>query len=477
MARATKRDDSMNRDTPIRTPGDRGEDPRACPHLAEKPPVLTRRAIQLISAACLLVIIYGTIGPLKNYNAPWIAMPQTWSLVPPTDATSPNDLLTNFLVYIPVGIALRLLIRRRGRAGAADFLFGLAAAVALSYLTEVAQQFMPSRSANILDFYLNSAGAFLGTLIAPGAQRRLRHLHAQSFRELRIRPWNVARILVALVIAALMTVPWDLTYPEIELEWWRAFDPLDLRRWAMFMLFGFVSTMAIMQFNRRLSYAVERTIEHVFILAVFLEASQAFLISHSCALLDIATAWAGGLLGCLAARQWLRIFGGPEPTDEPLTQRLRYAPGMAPRGAGRSLAIVLLAAAILFAGWMAFDAQPGAIGTNYTGNVLVVPFQSLFSRSFDRVITHVFEVGGLYMLVVGLGLYLTRGLGRRATLILVIALAAAGELLRLGWNGGPADISTLVLAATAWFVAVRVWDAYFAWLHTRQQANVLPARG
>ena len=95
------------------SPRDRlGDDPRSVEN-EHKPSVLRRSTVRLISAACLLLILYGTLGPLGLHGGPWLTAVDTWTLAPPWERSGIQDIVTNLLIYIPMGICLRLLLRRR----------------------------------------------------------------------------------------------------------------------------------------------------------------------------------------------------------------------------------------------------------------------------------------------------------------------------------------------------------------------------
>jgi VanZ family protein len=133
----------------------------------------------------LALVVYGTLGPLGLRRGPWIVSVANWQWIPPLRPSDVNDILTNFAVYVPVGIALRLLVRRRGATGWPDFLSSVTLSVALSYATEVLQQAMPTRVSSLTDTLVNGSAALVGSLCAVSAQRGLRRLHVLVFLLLR----------------------------------------------------------------------------------------------------------------------------------------------------------------------------------------------------------------------------------------------------------------------------------------------------
>lgn len=82
------------------------------------------------------------------------------------------DLWANFLGYLPLGLLVFLAARRSGWAPWAALAAGVLLPSALSYATEVAQQFLPGRHPSLKDWAMNSLGA-AGGVLAGGALQAL----------------------------------------------------------------------------------------------------------------------------------------------------------------------------------------------------------------------------------------------------------------------------------------------------------------
>jgi len=171
---------------------------------AGKPPVLRRWTIRLFAILGILAIVYGTLAPFQ------IAPGRTWSWNLRWHPLIPGDAAANVLVYVPIGVFLRLLLRRRGSWWFAECLGGLLLAAGLSYLTEACQTILAQRVPSWLDVYCNLAGAALGLAIAPIFQRVLRNHHAWLYAELRVRPFGAAASAAILLVAAAALLPFDL---------------------------------------------------------------------------------------------------------------------------------------------------------------------------------------------------------------------------------------------------------------------------
>jgi len=172
-----------------------------------KPPVLRRRTLRWAAVAVLTLIVWGTNGPLGADGRAWLRPVDSWRWSPAWTPSGWDDVATNFVVYLPVGFAFRLLVRRRGRAGWADFTLAIALSATLSYLTELAQQAMPARVSSLTDVAVNTAAAACGALAAPVAQRGLRAVHAAAHAHLS--PWlrNTAPLRAGAKLALLVALP------------------------------------------------------------------------------------------------------------------------------------------------------------------------------------------------------------------------------------------------------------------------------
>jgi VanZ family protein len=428
------------RGAPAATAGARG--------VARKPPVLRRSTVRLICAVWLGLVVYGTLGPLGYGEGVWLVAVDSWSWIPPAHAvnySAYNDLFTNVLVYVPVGIALALLVRRRGGVRGLELLLAMVLAVGLSYVTELLQQFMPARCSDRGDLVVNSGAALLGCLTASRAQRAIRRGHEYVYEQWHQRPWLAAAWVMTGVTLALMTLPWDLHWPTIETDYRRGLDLLDFRRFATFGVLGFLIAMAMVERHGRRALAFGEALKRIFVCGVLFEAAQIFVKSHACGLLDISTAFFGGLAGIGAAR-WLS--GTSLSRSAVLTLRRER------------LTVCILFALVAFAlvaglsgGTLPGDAQPSP-------RLLRFPFQMQFLESFDRVLIGVAEALFLYATITMLCLYLTQGHGRLVALLLLLGLVGvvqAGHVLL--WNA-PADATPLFVAVAAWMVAVRCWSAF-----------------
>lgn len=118
----------------------------------------------MAALAYILVIIYASLQPFIDWRGlsggfgnflfePW----PRWITV--------DDVLFNFVAYLPLGFLLALALCARWSTQAAVALAAIAC-VALSFTLEAAQQYLPARIASNVDLLVNSGGGAVGALIA-----------------------------------------------------------------------------------------------------------------------------------------------------------------------------------------------------------------------------------------------------------------------------------------------------------------------
>lgn len=429
--------------------------------IARKPPVLKRATLQLSCAAALGLIVYGTLGPLGEGNGPWLRLPAAWSWLPVASASDLSDFITNFLVYIPVGIALRLLIRRRGCAGIVEIIPAFVAAMLLGYCTELLQQFMPARSASMIDVATNSIGAVVGCLLAPFVQEHLRRKHQELFNRQNGRPWSVVLWFVTLLVVVLMTSPFIPGRPTFEVDLNRPLDLVDLQRCGAFMLLGFTALLAGRERLGEIGAASNFCLRRVCFFAVVLELAQIGIAAHTTGLLDAIIAALGGLAGCCVAR-WLVLSGALSSAAERASaEHANHALARrTPVAAPRVFAFVALLAIMLYVVVVGFDRAGMPATAEQDSRVLWLPFQQHFMASFDVALADIVQQLLLYALLTAICMFLTSGGRRGLALALVLSLSAGVEFMQSLAPGGVADITPVVLAAAGWTIALRLWDAF-----------------
>ncbi len=428
--------------------GDRHGDCRVVVGGIAKPPVLSRRTIRGLCLASLAVIGYGTLGPLGS-RGPWLVPVAHWQLVPPRVASDLNDVLTNLAVYVPVGIAFRLLVRRRGQAGSADLLLGLGLSLVLSYVTEVLQQAMPGRVSSATDVYVNAMAAFAGCLCAVPVQRALRRLHAFVFVQIRIprRRWAILAGTAVVATAVLMTMPWSLTRPRAELGFGQPLSAADVQRGGMFALVGLLMAGAALARSQNRVAALTLAWALGALVALGLELAQMVLHEHVCSLVHAIVSVGGISAGCAAAGAFVQ----PRAAPGVVVCRLRRI---------AVVVLVLMVAHLLWEGEAPAEPRLGgslALPLRAEPAVDWVPFHAQFQAPFPAMLADVLQQLTAYSLLTLLCVFLARNGGPAVAGLLLFGLVGVTECGRAFVIGHHADTTAPLLAVVGWVVTTRAW--------------------
>lgn len=111
-----------------------------------------------------LLIIYGSLYPFSGWQRPdsniWNFLVLRWPR-----HISRTDLITNFLVYVPLGFFITRSLNIRLSPLPRIFIATILGTV-LSFLLECLQVFLPGRNSSLFDVLLNAAGTFAGATFA-----------------------------------------------------------------------------------------------------------------------------------------------------------------------------------------------------------------------------------------------------------------------------------------------------------------------
>ena len=146
----------------------------------------------VLAGVVVVALIYGSLIPfdfawsqaiqqsggamsavLDTLTSPqWVVAPQGSSSLGLSFAMS--DLLMNLLLYLPLGVTVRMALRARWRFWPFEVLGTLVIALVLSWTLESLQGLMPMRTASLNDVLANSTAALVAALLAPGIWRAYR---------------------------------------------------------------------------------------------------------------------------------------------------------------------------------------------------------------------------------------------------------------------------------------------------------------
>jgi len=300
----------------------RGDDRLRPLQASAKPTVLGRRTTYLLVTVGVTILLYVTLYPFRiapgrtfHWNLEWI---------PPMS----GDAMANILAYIPLGVVLRLALRRRGSQrwlewGLSFFVLGL-----LSYFCEVVQTVLPARVPSWTDTFCNFAGGTIGIATGPQLQRYLRNLHGWLYHMLRNRPFMSAAAASIICVAVHGLAPLDL-HPSpghlaasAQTLHHAVSDVLDLKFYpnlsadqvadklvaaGSYALPAFLLVLAGVENKRSIRRAGWYALNRILAMAVIIEVIQFATISKVAHPMDLLLAWCWTVIGTLAGLTLLQL--------------------------------------------------------------------------------------------------------------------------------------------------------------------------
>lgn len=402
-----------------------------------RPGILGRRVQNTLLLIAVAFIVYGTTGPVLNALPVRIGPAAAPRWIPPLRGFDSNDFFTNLLVYVPVGVALRLVFRRRGRGPLLDFSLALGAAVALSWATEVCQQWLPGRTSSLSDIAINSLGAFAGAALAPGIQHALRTLHRHAYAAAQENRAAVLAIIAFAALFAALTAPWFPAPFHFTLDLSCTAPAAALAQFAFFAAWGFLVASALHGHGALHGRAWLRAIVLVITAAAGIEALQSVLAQHAASLAGLVMESAGGVFGAALA-----------------TRRIRTPPQISTAAAAPAIGSAAIAACLVLRSVPALAFREPVIRW--------IPFQAEFQAPLavaaPQALNTLLSLGVLSLLACEFG-------GRRSTpLVVTLVIAGTGlvELLRGTLSTHVITSTPLLLAAIASMTAANIWHSLIA---------------
>lgn len=412
------------------------------------------------------LVLYGSMlpfsfhGDLVNWRNPLAGLHMGLG------STSFEDLLTNFLVYLPIGAIAATLARWSGRSISMRLLLGIALGFSLSLFSELTQIANPARVASMLDIFVNTAGAALGAVVALSLFRpivrelaRIRHLFST-------KPFTTVSAMLTLGVFLFALVPFDFITTTAELH--AAFrcgfsgvtsgttamateafaKPMIAAAW--FGALGYAWSLAAKERGRAVAGTLLSVAEQGLVLAGVIEVLQFFTKSHVFDLSMFAIEPMAAILGA-----WLAILLTDGTTAPAWARRRRLA-----------LPTILLTGALVGhvgvfvlsdMGW-----RHGSLGSIDWSRVFWVPFEALWRGSLGHVtsqITSSFVTYGTLTLTTGI---LLRRAGTPSAWVIAgaftVVLATFVESLQLLMMYGTPDVTQPILALAATVVSIRGYE-------------------
>ena len=153
------------------------------------------------------LVIYASLYPFSGWFWP-AGQPLSALLVPPWPRYHVGfDDWSNFVGYMPLGALVYASALRRGRGAVAACVIACVGPSALSWAMEFTQHFLPGRYPSLMDWTLNSLGAFAGVSLAVVVQSAGAGVRWSTLRERWFLPHSGA------TIALLVLWPVGFLYP------------------------------------------------------------------------------------------------------------------------------------------------------------------------------------------------------------------------------------------------------------------------
>jgi VanZ family protein len=160
-----------------------------------------------LAAAYALLVAYATLYPFTGWRWPPGLDLLQLSALPWPPWLDYFDVAANLLGYLPMGALFYGAAVRRGVPPWRAVALAMGLAVALSFVLEVVQNFLPRRVPSLIDWVLNSSGALIGVFAAYTVQALGLVDQWQSMRD----RWFIRRSAGALVL--LLLWPLGLLFP------------------------------------------------------------------------------------------------------------------------------------------------------------------------------------------------------------------------------------------------------------------------
>lgn len=377
--------------------------------------------------------------------------------------SSLEDILVNIVVYVPVGLGLNLLIRRRRPVFLRSVFISVCMALSVSFVAECGQVLSASRAPSWIDVGVNAFGATLGALMEPFFLMLLHGVVVRARRTIAERPMMVAATVLSILWVMLSLTPFRFVPDTVELHdrfllarWtlvpsvtWSAASVADLLQTAAPLMIA-CACLAREHVARRWSawLAGISALKHAVMLIVVTEALRTFTVTEvfdlsRIPLMTAASALAIGL--SLIHRPGVRRVVSPAD--------MRINQGFLPT-------LALLGAAHLAAGLERWASTGDAIVPLFQRS-LTLPFEALWRTSSltaaGQMMATATRAGLLALVLMAL-----IGGQRSARLPVLVALATTVGFAMIQWAGSEPGKATFDITGPmlAWITAVVAVRSY-----------------
>ncbi len=333
--------------------------------------------------ALIALVLYGSLIPFQ-FNGSALGMSGiSWR------SATLEDVVTNLLLYIPIGFALAGTTRNLHSRRFARFVFAVMGGLFVSIVAEGIQTGIAVRVASWTDVVLNTMGTVVGALVAPRGLMLARAFGTTICKRLQDRTFATLAQGLTVGLFFYGLAPFDFITNTQQLHGafrqaaWSfssthnvAVDTQDLSGllaqlpgtlW--FAALGYLFALAARQRGCSAMHALGSAMKHGFILAGLLEVMQLFTLSHQFEPVAMALHWVAVAVGA---------WGGTFIVDDFSTDDWKRFPALA---APRSLLTLLALIQVLFLFGSAVLPEIRSLQAADWSRVCWIPFEGLWHLS------------------------------------------------------------------------------------------------
>ncbi len=256
----------------------------------------------------IAAVLYGSLLP---FDVNWTAFQRAGGLGLPSlglQGTNLEDIVTNVLVYIPLGLALVLCGKRRARTRPVRLCIAVVIGAAVSLLAETLQTGIVMRVPSWIDVALNALGTAIGAMLGAAFYGLAATALGRLRRELAEHPFATLSSILTIGLLLYCLAPFDFitNTAALHASFVRTGRELlpshataiggfsttvmiaKLIGAVWFAVLGYLLALAARESGRSPIHALGSAIKHGFILASLIELMQLFTASHQCELAAVA---------------------------------------------------------------------------------------------------------------------------------------------------------------------------------------------
>lgn len=404
-------------------------------------------------------VLYGSLLPL-NFDSARLATLHVGDVAAMRfERAGVEDVITNLVVYLPVGFALAATAALRRRSLLIAAMAATVLGTLVSLMAEWLQHAVPLRVPSLTDVALNAAGSLAGSLLSRGLWPAGRAIVAAAAIELRCRPFRSLALALGTALAAWSLAPFDvLTKPEslaraFRLAEWSAlprdtFSQAWLRELVEASWFGLWAYFALLgraEAGDRPRLRAAGVLAQGAALVIVIEVLQLFVRSHVFELAAIVLRCVGVVIGVLAG---VMVANRRQPGAWAERPRIAAPTALLLAALGVQIATI----------WLLASPRTALPSTGTPA--WAVPFESLWRGSMLCAAWSMMADALRYGLMAATLVVVLRRAGWRTLLLPGAALAVAAATVHV-WSrlpvNGVIDLTVPILAMSSAIAATRLY--------------------